>query len=1050
MQIAIRRLAARFVCLALLTTGLFSPARATAFTARDIATISSSYISSFYLVNGTNGYIRDRQTGGIAYFWTQAEIIECVLDAYEWTGNPTYQAMITNLLNGFITQNGANWSWNEYNDDIMWAVIAFTRGGVLTGRSNYIAIAKSNFDLCYARAWDTVLGGGLYWRTDNASKNACVNGPGSIAASLLYQVYGDVSYSNKAAAIYAWQRSVLFNLNTGSVADNIGTNGVVNGGATTYNQGTHIGAAHFLGFTNDAALAANFTMLNMTTSGLLPQYGIDGNDSGFNAIFLRWLKRYARDRNLEHIYQPWIQRNALAAWNGRRADNLSWCQWLQPTPAGVNFFSWDCTSSFQVMNAAAPLQATSPFALPQDMIGYWPLDASSANSTTDFSGNNNHGRVTNATVNASGRVNGCFNFNGANSLVQITNSLANDFSIAFWVRTTQTAGTPQWYNGAGLIDGDVPFAANDFGVSLVGNKLAFGVGNPDMTITSANAINDGQWHYCVVTRRQSDGAMRIYIDGALQGTGMGSRNTLSAPTRLLLGAISSGSGFFNGSLDDVKLFRRVLSPNEVTAVYQAHFVAPYAAPEEMTTTTVSGQVQLRWAEAPLATRYHLKRSLVAGGPYTTIATVTNTTFTDTTALNNRTYHYVVSAVNDHGESTNSSPATVNASSLIARFKADSLTNLANGAAISLWPDETGNGHHAVQNLTANRPTFIANGLNGQPSVRFNAANSSYLWLYRPIQDDFTIVFVFKSSQGLNTGTSFWEGAGLLSGERPSPVNDFGISLNANGRILAGTGNPDITLQSSSGFNNGQPQIVTFKRTRSNGSIMLYVNGTLVAAGTGGTQSLTSPSFLVVGGQGVLNNFLTGDISEVQIHGAALSDADRLNIERALRCQYGLSGGTTPTAPLALSGSAANRQISLNWMLVPGATEYQLSRSTDNGQSYELIASNLTTSSYVDTTAINGEINYYCVTALNSCGAGANSASIGIQLPLPGLVMTTTASDLTLTWPSWASDWILLSATNLTPPALWSPVTNQISSNANGFSVTLPIGTGTEFFRLASP
>jgi hypothetical protein len=55
--------------------------------------------------------------------------------------------------------------------------------------------------------------------------------------------------------------------------------------------------------------------------------------------------------------------------------------------------------------------------------------------------------------------------------------------------------------------------------------------------------------------------------------------------------------------------------------------------------------------------------------------------------------------------------------------------------------------------------------------------------------------VFKSSQGLNTGTGFWEGAGLLSGERPSPVNDFGISLNANGRVLAGTGNPDIPLQS---------------------------------------------------------------------------------------------------------------------------------------------------------------------------------------------------------------------------------------------------------------
>ncbi len=1012
--------------------------------------MASSYISSFYTVNGTNGYIKDRQTGGIAYFWGQAEMVECVLDGYEWTTNATYQAMITNLLNGFITHNGANWSWNEYNDDIMWAVIAFTRGGVLTGRSNYIAIAKSNFDMCYARAWDTALGGGLYWRTDNASKNACVNGPGSIAASLLYQVYGDVGYSNKAAAIYAWQRSVLFNANTGSVADNIGTNGVVNGGATTYNQGTHIGAAHFLGFTNDAALAANFTMLNMTSSGLLPQYGIDGNNSGFNAIFLRWLKRYARDRNLDGIYQPWLQRNANAAWTGRRADNLSWCQWQQPTPMGTNFYAWDCISSFQVMNAAGPLQGTSPFALPRDMIGYWPLDASSGTNTLDVSGNGNHGRVTNATLNASGRVNGCFTFNGANCLVQITNSLANAFSIAFWVRTTQTAGTPQWYNGAGLIDGDVPSNANDFGVTLVGNKLGFGVGNPDTTITSTNAINDGQWHHCVVTRQQATGAMRIYVDGNLQGTGAGSRNTLSAPTRLLLGAVASGSGFFNGSLDEVKLFRRTLSASEVAALYQSHSVQPYAAPEELTTTTVHGQVLLRWAEAPLATSYNLKRALVAGGSYATIATVTNATFTDTTALNNRTYYYVVSAVNDSGESTNSVSANANASSLVAWFKADSLTNLANGAAISSWPDETGNGNHAAQNLTARRPTYVVNAINGQPTVRFNAASSSYLWFYRPVQDDFKVVLVFKSSQGLNTGTGFWEGAGLLSGERPAPVNDFGISLNANGRVLAGTGNPDTSLQSGTGFNNGQPQIVSFKRTRSTGSLMLYVNGTLVAAGTGGTQSLTSPSFLVLGGQAVLNNFLTGDISEVQIYGAALSDADRVGAERALRCKYGIAGGLTPSAPTGLAGIAGNRQVSLNWTFVAGATDYNLWRSTNGGGSYQLIASNLTTSSYVDLTAVSGQMNFYRIAGGNACGAGANSGVLELMLPLPVLGMSATASALTLTWPNWASDWSLFGTTNLTPPVLWLPVTSSISSNASGFSATLPIDSGTKFFRLSSP
>jgi hypothetical protein len=232
--------------------------------------------------------------------------------------------------------------------------------------------------------------------------------------------------------------------------------------------------------------------------------------------------------------------------------------------------------------------------------------------------------------------------------------------------------------------------------------------------------------------------------------------------------------------------------------------------------------------------------------------------------------------------------------------------------------------------------------------------------------------------------------------------------------------------------------------------MLYVNGTLVASGTGGTQSLTAPSFLVLGGQAVLNNFLTGDISEVQIYGTALTDADRLGAERALRCKYGLAGGLVPSAPTGLAGIAGNRQVALNWTLVVGATDYNLWRSTNGGGNYQLIASNLTASSYVDTSAVNGQVNYYRLAGASACGAGANSSVIGVLLPLPNLTMTATANSLSLAWPSWASDWNLFSATNLTPPVMWLPVSGSVSSNASGFSVTLPIGTGMEFFRLTSP
>src|SRR5882762_4886304 len=112
-----------------LTCLLLAEFSASAFTAKDANTMFTAYTSKFYFQNGTNGYIKDTQTGGEAYFWGQANMIECFIDAYEWNSNTTAQIMITNLLNGFISYNGSSWSYNDYNDDIMWAVIAFARGG---------------------------------------------------------------------------------------------------------------------------------------------------------------------------------------------------------------------------------------------------------------------------------------------------------------------------------------------------------------------------------------------------------------------------------------------------------------------------------------------------------------------------------------------------------------------------------------------------------------------------------------------------------------------------------------------------------------------------------------------------------------------------------------------------------------------------------------------------------------------------------------------------------------------------------------------------------
>ena len=81
---------------------------------------------------------------------------------------------------------------------------------------------------------------------------------------------------------------------------------------------------------------------------------------------------------------------------------------------------------------------------------------------------------------------------------------------------------------------------------------------------------------------------------------------------------------------------------------------PPAAPIGLTATSCDAQVLFSWASSLGATSYKVKRATTSGGPYTTITTVSSTSFLDTGLVDGTTYYYVVSALNASGESPNSS------------------------------------------------------------------------------------------------------------------------------------------------------------------------------------------------------------------------------------------------------------------------------------------------------------------------------------------------------------------------------------------------------------
>jgi hypothetical protein len=215
-------------------------------------------------------------------------------------------------------------------------------------------------------------------------------------------------------------------------------------------------------------------------------------------------------------------------------------------------------------NTAAAEQNWFPSQPSIAMAADYPLDG----NTLDYSGNGNHG-VPNASATnyvAANRVGTrALQFNGTDSSVQIPCSIGagGSFTIAFWMKTSSTGASGlTWYNGTGLVDGDVTGTANDFGVSLLGGKIAFGIGNPDTTLQSTVAVNDGQWHHVAITRNSLDGMMAIYLDGNLNTNSFGPLGARMAPPSLLLGSLHGAVGrFYNGLLADVRLYNGWLDTN---------------------------------------------------------------------------------------------------------------------------------------------------------------------------------------------------------------------------------------------------------------------------------------------------------------------------------------------------------------------------------------------------------------------------------------------------------------------------------------------------------
>ena len=125
-------------------------------------------------------------------------------------------------------------------------------------------------------------------------------------------------------------------------------------------------------------------------------------------------------------------------------------------------------------------------------------------------------------------------FSYSSTPTNVLNTLAGDFSLSFWIKTTQNDGNENGdaFAGDGIVAADIPGTANDLvPAALDGGQIGFNTGGPygDDTVNSMVDINDGNYHHVVITRQEATGEKRIYIDGVLNNTDFATLNPLSDP-----------------------------------------------------------------------------------------------------------------------------------------------------------------------------------------------------------------------------------------------------------------------------------------------------------------------------------------------------------------------------------------------------------------------------------------------------------------------------------------------------------------------------------------
>ena len=220
-------------------------------------------------------------------------------------------------------------------------------------------------------------------------------------------------------------------------------------------------------------------------------------------------------------------------------------------------------------------EAPTPIQAPSGAVGWWPGDG----HTNDITGSNHGALVANATY-APGLVGQAFSLDGVNDYVDLGDGSSvdftnQDFTIDAWFRILDYPTLTPWcaprypifsnyawgYQTEIMGDGHVQFTKYyEFAAAV--------------TVSSLDPVSTGDWHHVAAVHKLTE--LRIYVDGQLSNTADSPSGAIfynsNGFDRPEIGRYSCNDPpdfYFKGLIDELEVFDRALSDEEIGAIYGA-------------------------------------------------------------------------------------------------------------------------------------------------------------------------------------------------------------------------------------------------------------------------------------------------------------------------------------------------------------------------------------------------------------------------------------------------------------------------------------------------